>query len=301
MGTLTCTFSIVARDERTGQFGGGVASRAFPSGAVVPWAERGVGAIATQAETDTSYGRLGLALLKAGKTAAQTLDGLVAADPGRDLRQVAVVDAQNRVAVHTGKRCVETAGHLTGAGFSVQGNMLANDAVLEKMVQGYEKARGDFNEKLLQALEEGQIAGGDVRGKQSAALLVARGPEEIERDWVTDLRVDDADHPLVELRRLLTIQRGQEWELQAVRALEKGDLDKAHEYYGNLRGLVVGSRQPLFWYAVALVENDRIDEALPIFGLVFAVEPVWRDLIDRLAKAGYFPDRPDVIKQVKAV
>lgn len=302
MECLAHTYSIVARDHKTGQLGIGVQSHAFACGAIVPWAEAGVGAVATQATADTNYGRLGLALMKAGKTSQQAMAALIAADPRSNIRQVAMVDGSGQVAVHTGKRCIASAGHHIGAGFSIQGNLLKSPSVWENMAKVYASCEGDFSERLLQALEAGQDAGGDIRGMQSAALVVVPGPNDpLKREMVTNLRVDDHDHPLIELRRLLTIQRGQEWYVQAVHAVEVGDLTAAQEHYERLRGLVVGTREPLFWYAVTLTEHGHLDKALPVFALVFAVEPIWHSMIDRLVVSGDFPDDPSAISKVKGL
>lgn len=302
MDCLAHTYSIVARDSKTGQLGIGVQSHAFASGAIVPWAEAGVGAVATQATADTNYGRLGLALMKAGKTSTQALAALIAADPRSSVRQVAMIDGTGQVAAHTGKRCIASAGHHAGAGFSVQGNLLRSSGVWESMAKAYTSSEGDFSERLLRALEAGQDAGGDIRGMQSAALVVVPGPNDpLKREMVTNLRVDDNDQPLVELRRLLTIQRGQEWYVQAVHAVETGDMTLADQHFERLRGLVVGTREPLFWYAVTLTEHGFLEKALPVFALVFAVEPVWHSVIDRLVVSGDFPDDPSAISKVKAL
>ncbi len=300
MALFAHTYSIIARDPKSGQFGVGVQSRAFAVGALVPWAERGVGAVATQAYVDVSYGPLGLDLMRAGKSAKQTLAALLAADENRDVRQVALIDRSGEVAVFTGDRCIASAGHVVGKAFSVQGNLLASDTVTTAMSDAYQKSNRDFSERLLEALEAGQDAGGDVRGVQSAALIVVPGPDDpLERRMVTNLRVDDHDHPLIELRRLLTIQRGEEWAAQAEHAVEIGDMKAANDFYGMLRGLAVGPREPLFWYAVKLAEHGHADEALPMFAQVFAVEPLWVDLIDRLVKAKFFPSDKALIKKVK--
>jgi len=302
MEYLAHTYSIIARDPKTGQLGVGVQSHAFACGAIVPWAEAGIGAIATQATADTNYGRLGLALIRAGKTSQQALAALLASDPRSNVRQVAMIDNAGQVAVHTGKRCIASAGHLVGASFSAQGNLLKNSDVWEKMAKAYINSGGDFSERLLQALEAGQDAGGDMRGMQSAALVVVPGPNDpLKREMVTNLRVDDNDQPLLELRRLLTIQRGQEWYIQAIHAVETGNMELAHEYQENLRGLVVGTREPLFWYAVTLAEHGHIDNALPLFALVFQVEPAWYEMLDRLIVSGNFPDDPGAITKVKAL
>ncbi len=306
MKRLTHTYSIIARDAATGQFGIGVQSHSFAVGSVVPWAERGVGAVATQAWTDTSYGKLGLDLMRAGKSAEQALAGLTCSDSDAAIRQVAMIDNQGRVAAHTGARCVAYAGHICGEQFSVQGNLLSSDGVWKAMADAYRKAVekkvGDFSERLLQALEAAQDAGGDVRGMQSAALVVVPGPDDpLDWDAITNLRVDDNDHPLVELRRLLTVQRSYEYRARATHAVEEGNMAEARAHYGNLRGLVVGTREPQFWYAASLAEHGYMDEALPIFAEVFKVEPIWRSLISRLVKARLLTLAPDDVKRIKAL
>ncbi len=263
--------------------------------------------MATQSIADLSYGRLGLALMQAGKSAPQALAALVAADPDEDVRQVAMVDREGRVAAHTGARCIDAAHHIEGDGWSVQGNLLSGVEVVEAMAEAYSAALdakvGDLSERLLRTLEAAQEAGGDVRGRQSAGLLVVPGPDDPLRreNPITDLRVDDSDHPLMELRRLLTVQRAYEWHELAIHDIEKGNMDSARTHYRNLRGLVVGTREPQFWYAAALAEHGHVQEALPIFAEVFQVEPVWRSMLDRLAKQGFFPDDDEIIEVVRSV
>jgi uncharacterized Ntn-hydrolase superfamily protein len=303
MDKLVSTFSIVARDPATGQLGVAVESHAFAAGSLVPWAESGVGAVATQAHYDITYGPLGLDLMRAGKTAPQALAALLAADDKRDVRQVAMVDKEGNVAVHTGSRCIASAGHVMGENFSAQGNILANDTVWHKMADAFKNAHSsDLTGKLMEALEAGQDAGGDVRGMQAGGILVVAGPDDpLERKIITNIRVDDHDNPLVELRRVLTVSRGDEWLGMAELALRNHDLKQAKEYYEKLRGLVVGSREVHFWYATTLVEAGYVDEAIPIFAEVFAIEPLWHDMIDRLVSVGHFPNDKAVIERVKAL
>lgn len=201
------TFSIVAFDPRNGDFGVVVESK-FPAvGAIVPWAKAAVGAIATQAWINVSYGPKGLRLLKEGLSAKETLGKLVTEDPRPEVRQAAVVDAKGQVAVHTGKECLDWAGHVTGRGFSCQGNMLANARVVENMAKAFEETSGDLIDKLLHALTAGQTAGGDRRGQQSAAILVVRqdGGYEGFTDRYLDLRVDDHPTPIEELKRVFRV------------------------------------------------------------------------------------------------
>lgn len=204
---MPSTFSIVAFDPRNGDFGVAVESKFIAVGPVVPWAKAGVGAIATQAWCNVSFGPNGLRMLEEGLSAPETLQRLLEADSRPEVRQVAIVDAKGRVAAHTGKECMEWAGHVTGSGFSCQGNILTSSKVVESMGRAYEENRGDLLDKLLQALTAGQAAGGDRRGQQSAALLVVRekGGYEGYSDRYVDLRVDEHAAPIEELKRVFMI------------------------------------------------------------------------------------------------
>jgi uncharacterized Ntn-hydrolase superfamily protein len=204
------TYSLVARDPDTGQLGVAVQTRSFAVGAAVPWAEAGVGAIATQSFTERSYGPLGLHLLRAGRTSEEALAGLVTADPQEEVRQVGVVDATGRGAAHTGELCIKEAGHLVRDGFTVQANMMASADVWPAMAEAYERAAGSFPQRLLAALDAAEAAGGDFRGRQTAAMLVVE-EQTSGRPWddrVIDVRVDDHQDPLTELRRLVTLAEG---------------------------------------------------------------------------------------------
>ena len=225
------TFSIVAFDPKTGDLGVAVASRVLAVGAVVPYAQAGVGAIATQAFANTTYGPKGLALLRKGLTPEQVLKRLLAEDKDREHRQVGIVDAKGRAAAFTGKKCLPWAGHLVGKGYAVQGNILAGEQVVKAMAQAFENTKGELAERLMAALEAGESAGGDARGKQSAALLVVRkgGGYGGFDDRYIDLRVDDHPEPVKELRRLLTMKLAWARLLEAARWRRKGDLQKAAE------------------------------------------------------------------------
>ncbi|MCI4362848.1 MAG: DUF1028 domain-containing protein [Thermoplasmata archaeon] len=201
------TFSVVAADPARGEWGVAVQSKFISVGAVVPWAEAGVGAVATQAHANVRFGPEGLALLRAGTSAAEVVKQLVASDPQREHRQLAVVDRDGGSAAYTGAKCLEWAGHRTGLGFSCQGNILFAPAVVEAMARSYERTPGDLPERLLAALDAGQREGGDRRGMQSASLLVVRskgGYDQGSDRWV-DLRVDDHPYPIEELRRIFRV------------------------------------------------------------------------------------------------
>ena len=304
---LAHTYSIVAYDPEENQFGVAVQSHYFCAGPVVPWAEPGVGAIATQAAADVSYGPLGLALLRAGKSAEQSLNGLLASDPQADVRQVAMVDAKGNVATHTGRRCIPEAGHKQGTHYSVQANLMLNNTVWDAMAHAYESASGDLAERMLVALMGAQAEGGDMRGKQSAALLVVSG-QLTPAPWsgrVLDLRVDDNPEPLKELRRLLAISRayahaGRASEILNDKARDDTRFDLAAREFRKATQTPVmeGNPELLFWHAVALVSAERVELALPLFKRVFDANPRWRDLVPRIASSGRIPEDATLIERI---
>jgi uncharacterized Ntn-hydrolase superfamily protein len=282
------TYSIVARDSVTGDLGVAVQSHWFSVGPVVPWAEAGVGAVATQSLVDVSYGPLALELLRAGKSAPQALAGLLAADPKSDIRQVAIVDAQGRVAAHTGAHCIAAAGHKTGSGYSVQANLMLKDTVWGAMSRAYASASGEFAERLVAALAAAQKEGGDIRGQQSAALLVVRG-KPTGRSWEDrriDLRVEDHPDPVGELTRLLRLHRAYERMNAGDLAMEKNDVEAAAREYGAAEKLVPDNAEMLFWHAITMAGAGRVDAAKPLLARAYALDPNWRTLVERLPAAG---------------
>jgi uncharacterized Ntn-hydrolase superfamily protein len=294
------TYSIVARDSVTGDLGVAVQSHWFSVGSLVTWAEAGVGAVATQSFVDPSYGPLGLALMRAGKTAPEALAALLASDNGRDVRQVAMVDARGNVAVHTGARCIQAAGHLTGAGYSVQANLMSNDAVWPAMSRAFEAARGPLAERMLAALEAAEAAGGDVRGKQSAAILVVKGTGS-GKPWAdrsVDLRIEDHEAPLVELKRLMVLHRAYQHMNNGDLAVERNDAPGALREYSAAQALVPGNLEMKFWYAVALANLGRVSEAQPVFREVFARDRNWATLVPRLPASGTLTSDPAVLKAI---
>ena len=294
------TYSIVARDAVTGQLGVAVQSHWFSVGSVVPWARAGVGAVATQSFVEPAYGPLGLDLMATGRTAGQALAALVSTDEGAPVRQVAMVDQHGEVAVHTGDHCIAAAGHASGNGFSCQANMMERATVWPAMKAAYENATGDLAERMLLALEAAQAAGGDIRGRQSAALLIVDG-ERSDTPWggrIFDLRVEDHPQPLVELRRLVTLQR-------AYLALNEGDEHTAH---GDLEAAMASYRrattlvpdeatggEAAFWTGVTLASADREDEALPWLRRAAVQDAAWLRLLERLPAAGLLPHDPQLM------
>ncbi len=306
-GPLAHTYSIVARDPATGQLGVAVQSHWFQVGTVVPWAEAGVGAVATQSFVEPAYGPRGLALMAGGWSPADALDQLLAADDQRDVRQVAMVDAAGQVAAWTGRRCIEAAGHQTGDGYSVQANLMDQPTVWPAMARAYEAARDDpaqdFADALLAALRAAQAEGGDIRGRQSAALLIVRAKTTGDpwRDRLVDLRVDDSPQPLEELARLLRLHRAYDEMNAGDEAVAHDDFAAALQHYSGAAKLAPEVAELPFWQAATLFVEGHEDEALDIFRQVFAAEPRWARLVPRLPAAGLLPDDPAKIEKILSV
>lgn len=294
------TFSIVARDPNTGELGVAVQSHWFSVGPIVAWAEAGVGAIATQSFVDPSYGKLGLELMRAGKSAPDALKALLAGDEGREVRQVAMIDTQGRVEAWTGKNDIQPAGHIVGPNFSVQANLMLNDKVWPAMAQAFQSAKGDLADRMLAALDAAQAAGGDIRGRQSAALVVVTGKPtgQAWKDRTFDLRVDDSPEPLNELRRLVTLQRAYNHMNAGDLAVEKKDIEGALREYSAAEKLVPDNAEMIYWHAVALVNMGRVDESLPLFKKVFAMDKNWATLTPRLVPPGLLPKDQKTIDRI---
>jgi uncharacterized Ntn-hydrolase superfamily protein len=291
-GAPVHTYSIVAKDPVSGAFGVAVQSHWFSVGATVPWAEAGVGAVATQSFVEVSFGARGLELMKKGKSAAEALKALLASDPGRDTRQVALVDREGRVAAWTGPRCVDHAGHQTGKGYSVQANMMEKPTVWPAMARAYEQSAGQpFAERLLLALEAAEREGGDVRGRQSAAILIVKGAGSGKpwADRVLDLRVEDNPAPLVELRRLYGLRQAYDLMNAGDDALAANKLDQALDLYSKGAELAPQISELPFWQAVTLFTSGHEREGLDLFGKVFAADSRWVVVVQRLPKVGLLP------------
>ena len=284
------TFSIVARDEKTGDLAVGVQSHWFSVGTSVSWGEAGVGVVATQSFTNKSFGIRGLQLLKGGKTAQQALDELLRTDAGRDVRQVAIADARGNVAVHTGKKCIDFAGHHSGKNYSVQANMMLNNTVPDAMAKAFEKnANLPLPERVLSALNAAQAAGGDIRGRQSAVLLVVKGKatgSPWDDNHLVDLRVDDADQPLTELTRLLRVHRAYEHMNNGDLATETNDMKAAMKEYGAAMKLFPKNLEMQYWTAIALANAKQVAKAAGMLRGIYAQDANWRELTRRLPKVG---------------
>jgi uncharacterized Ntn-hydrolase superfamily protein len=297
------TFSIVARDPATGDLGVAVQSHWFSVGSVVPWAEAGVGAVATQSFVEPSYGPKGLALMKRGIVPKDALAQLLAADPQSDVRQVAFVDALGRVAVHTGAKCIPGAGHHSGDGYTTQSNLMLTNEVPDAMAAAFTAATGPLAERMLAALDAAQRVGGDVRGKQSAAILVVRAKAS-DKPWtdrLVDLRIEDHPEPLREMRRLLTLHRAYEKMNRGDDAVATGAMDVALKEYGDAAAMVPDNDEFVFWTAVALISNGRTDDALPLFAKAFRMNPSWMLLVPRLPAVGQLPQSDGLVSRILAV
>ncbi len=284
------TYSIVARDSATGQLGIAVQSHWFAVGAGVAWAEPGVGAVATQSFILPAYGPRSLALMRTGMAAPAVLRALLAGDPDSQVRQVGVIDAAGQAASHTGSRNIPAAGGRVGRWYAAQANLMARNTVWDAMGRAFDTTRGDLADRLLAALDAAQRAGGDIRGRQSAALIVVSGDRALPPwDRVFDLRVDDSPDPLGELRRLLGVARAYRLATQGDDYLTVGKVDSALLSYAAAQRLLPDSAvngELAYWHAVTLADRGRIDEALPLFRRAFAQDTAWATLLWRLPRVG---------------
>ena len=296
------TYSIVAYDEDTGQFGVAVQSHWFSVGTLVPWAEAGVGAVATQSFVKVDYGPDGLKLMREGKSAKEALAQLIAEDEGQAVRQVAMVDAKGVVASHTGAKCIEAAGHQQGKGYSVQANLMDKSTVWPAMAEAYENSDGDLAERMMAALEAAEAEGGDIRGKQSVAMLIVTGePTGIPwKDKILDIQIADHPEPLKEMRRLIRIHRAYEHANKGDLYIEHDDIEKALEEYAKASEYYPENAELPYWTAIALAGVGRLDDALPIFKEVFERDPDLKRLTPRLVKAGLLPDDKELLKKIMA-
>ena len=297
------TYSIVAFDPETGQLGVAVQSHWFAVGQLVPWAKAGVGAVATQSFVKVEYGPKGLKMMEDGATASKTLEKLLEKDEGREVRQVAMIDTEGNVATHTGKRCVEMAGHHMGENYSVQANMMENKTVWPAMAEAYENTSGDLADRMMAALEAAQAEGGDIRGKQSAAMLIVSG-EPTGKPWqdkIVDLRVDDHPEPLKQLKRLIRINRAYQHANQGDKYLEQDKISKALEEYKKAEEYYPENPELPYWTAITLAGEGKVEKALPIFKRVFAKNPKLKKMTPRLVKSGLLPDDEELLDKIMSV
>jgi len=294
------TYSIVAYDETTGELGVAVQSHWFSVGTVVPWAKAGVGAVATQSIAEPSYGPKGLALMEQGIPADEALQSLLLKDSGENVRQIGMVDAKGNVGAHTGARCIRYAGHKIGKHYSVQANIMEKATVPDAMSNAFENTKGDLAERMLAALEAAEQEGGDLRGKQSAALLVVSGTPTGDpwKDRIVDINIADHEDPLAELRRLLTISKAYYHAQKGDEYMEKDEMDLALQEYSAAAKLYPENPELPFWTAVTLAQTGELEKALPIFKDVFEKNENLRELIPRIVESGFLKDDKKIVQQI---
>lgn len=294
------TYSIVAYDPASGQLGVAVQSHWFSVGSIVTWAEAGVGAVATQSFVEPAYGPLGIQLMKAGKAAPEALAALLSAEKFPGVRQVAMVDSLGNVAVHTGDKCIPAAGHHQGKYYSCQANMMAKGTVWDAMARAFEATSGELVDRLMAALLAAEREGGDIRGRQAAAILVVSGRASGTpwRERVYDLRVEDHPQPLAELQRLVTIAKAYNHMNRGDELLTLNDPQAALEEYSLAMAIYPGNPEMVFWPAVTMAASGKVKESLPLFRQVFARDPNWAELLRRLPGVGQFPDDPKLLERI---
>ncbi len=293
------TYSIVAVDKETGELGVAVQSHYFQVGPVVPWALAGVGAVATQSMVNVSFGPMGIEYMRAGYSAPQALKALLAADNEPQSRQVALVDASGNVAAHTGSRCIPAAGHRIGDGFSCQANLMEKDTVWDAMFEAYKASDAPLAERMLAALEAAEGEGGDIRGKQSAAMLVVSG-KPTGRSWedrLIDLRVEDAPDPVVELRRLLRIKRAYMASNDAERLADDGDQAGAAERLRDALALAPEMVEIHFWGGLGMAMAGMVDAGCELMARAVEKDRRWIETVNRLVAAERLP--ADLAKEAR--
>ncbi|HSF46336.1 MAG TPA: DUF1028 domain-containing protein [Chitinophagaceae bacterium] len=295
------TFSVVGRDPKTGDMAVAVQSHWFSVGTNVSWGEAGVGVVATQSFINKSFGLRGLALLKEGKTPQEALDALLQNDPGKEVRQVAILDTRGRVATHTGKNCIDDAGHMNGENFSVQANMMLNKNVVPAMEKAWkDNSHQELAERMVSVLKAAQAAGGDIRGKQSAALIVvkAKATNEPWNDRAVDIRVDDHEQPISELERILKTYRAYEHMNRGDLEIELGNMDKAMTEYRAAMTMFPDNLEMQYWTDITLASNKKVKEASSMLQKIYLKDPNWRELTRRLPKVGLLTVSPEELKEL---
>ena len=294
------TYSIVALDAETGELGVAVQSHWFSVGFLVPWVKAGVGAVATQSFVKVDYGPDGLELMESGMSAKDALKSLTNQDEAEAVRQVAMIDINGNVAAHTGERCIVFANHVVGKNYSVQANMMENSTVPKAMAVAFENSSGDLADRMMAALEAAEKEGGDIRGKQSAAMVIMSGePTGIEwKDTKMSLRIEDHPTPLKELKRLIRIHRAYQHANKGDYYMELNQIDNALTEYNKASKYYPENPELPYWSAVALVNGGRINEALPIFKAVFKSNPNLKKMTPRLIKSGLLIDDEKVLKKI---
>jgi len=301
MGRLASTFSIVAFDPAIKDLGVAVQSRYFSVGPIVPWAEAEVGAIATQSFVNVSYGPKGLQLLREGLTVDEVIEKLTREDEGREFRQLGIIDAKGNAAAYTGKKCLEWAGSKIGKYYSAQGNILANENVVKNMGKKFETSKGDLADKLIAALEGGEKAGGDARGRQSAAILVVRKNKGRAGygDRLTDLRVEDHPNPIAELKRLLSLHRVYYLIDQAEEMLVLGEVEKAVSTIKKAIELNPNSDDAYLDLGMMYMKIGEEEKAINAFQKALRINPNMKVVVKQLPKLGLMEASEELFRKLR--
>jgi len=300
---LVATYSIVARDPETGEMGVAVQSHWFSVGSIVSWGEAGVGVVATQSFVNPAFGPNGLELLKSGMTAEQVVDKLISEDEGRDVRQLAIIDVNGKVKSYTGKNCIPGAGNIVGENYSVQANLMLNDKVPGAMSKAFEESKGPLAERMMAALFAAENVGGDIRGKQSAAILVVKGRStgQVWEDRLIDLRVEDDPYPLDKLDRLLKIHRAYGHMNAGDLAVEHEDMELAMKEYSAAEKMFPENEEMKYWHAVTMATNGNVEGSLPLFEAVFKKNGNWKILTPRLVPIGLLNVSKEQLQKILSV
>lgn len=297
------TYSIVARDSVTGEMGVAVQSHWFSVGSSVTHGKAGVGVVATQSFINPSYGPKGLALMAEGLSPQQALDALLQNDAGRDVRQVAFLNVEGKVATHTGNSCIEAAGHRQGKNFSMQANLMHSNTVWDAMADAFESTKGPLSTRMLAAMKAAQNEKGDLRGKQSAAILIVSGTATGNswEDILMDLRIEDHENPIAELERLIEIHTAYNFMNDGDLAMEHGDSKKAEALYLKAQNMFPDNLEMKYWYAINLLNNKEYEKATPILKAIFKADENWKTLTPRLVKSGLLDISDDELKKMMAL
>jgi uncharacterized Ntn-hydrolase superfamily protein len=297
---FTHTYSIVAMDETTGEMGVAVQSHWFSVGSLVIYGEAEVGVVATQSLVNPAYGPKGLSLMKQGLKPQQVLEALLANDEGQAYRQVAMLNNEGLTATHTGKLCIEEAGHKRGKNYSVQANMMLKNTVVDAMARAFENSSGDLEDRLMAALKAAEREQGDIRGKQSAAILIvnAKATGNSWQGTKMELRVEDSDNPIEELERLVKVHKAYDFMNKGDLAMENGDSKTAEDMYLSAQQMFPENLEMQYWYAINLLNNNDVDKALPILKSIFTSNNNWRILTSRLVRSKLLNVSPETLKTV---
>ncbi len=291
---LFSTYSIIARDPETGELGGAVQTHQVGVGRVIPFALPGVGIVASQSLANVSYNPMALAMLKEGIAPQDIIHALTASDANAKRRQVAVMNAAGEAAAFSGEGCIPEFGHHVDEGYSVQANMMTRPTVIDAMREAFEGATGNLSERMVAALQAAQAEDGDIRGMQSAALKVIPASREAA-EWATnyDIRVDEHEHPVAELSRLVTIRRAQEIDAEGLNLLREGKREDGLQTWARARQMAPDQEEMAFWQAITLTDRKPYDDAVSIAADIFKAHigtherrAEWIDLVRRLQACG---------------